>query len=788
MIILVTASALYLAKGQTSFIVSLDGQQVAPPGTSPARGMGTLTLNPDDSLTYNIDYIGLTADFAAAALHAPAALGSTAPPIFELANSPYTANAGSLRGTVTALTATQKNDLRNGQAYASIATAILPDGEIRGQVTQAQIGPFDLDDWPSTVDPSKEVHFVCLDPDEYFWPMGVNWFEEELEVLSGGDQITQPINIGGYKGVKLTGQYFNIVDRSYEQWADQDTIDILMQVYGDASWLAAGGNPRTFNFLIGTLPPGNQNFPVGGFLSAEIKNKQWNWVLFRIANGTRSFEGQRFVGSLAANAQGGIQFGGVNGGTIRMENVPGVIVRLVAFGEKGAFGEPAQINVFPAGAPCDLEPSTNLVWNDVNAGTEDHLQIINSTGQRVTYQENVGPANDKRRAVLALGWNMNFGITDNYLGQTCNDPSAMKICVEFYDDPQLAGLVFGPEEYATDDEGGTAVYPAERRHTLEGTDTWMHRSFTIPAVNLTGVNTAPLTGGPRLIFEGSPPFISRVELGIFRTGANSLAGLDPLPNCFEDHRICTDEYDSFAELDLGKDIRNGLDVGTSGGDQVMAVEEAGPPNDRRLAVRPDNPAGYLNVAITDNAFGPSSQDNANLAICVTYYDDPALVGETLRPQAYRTDHFGELTAASTSADIAVSLDGTDQWREAYFEIPDIKFYGANQGPQGGPRFLLSGPIYLTRVRYAVIRPCGPMAGVNQLEDCKPVVAPLLRMVQDATTVRFFWAADAVDFTLQTTSTLSPPQWAPVADAPTVQEGEYVVRQPIVSTRFFRLTK
>ena len=49
-------------------------------------------------------------------------------------------------------------------------------------------------------------------------------------------------------------------------------------------------------------------------------------------------------------------------------------------------------------------------------------------------------AGDKRRAVRPNGVFLNFGITDNYLGQPCNDPRAVKVCLDFYDDPAFAGL------------------------------------------------------------------------------------------------------------------------------------------------------------------------------------------------------------------------------------------------------------------------------------------------------------------------------------------------------------
>jgi hypothetical protein len=213
-------------------------------------------------------------------------------------------------------------------------------------------------------------------------------------------------------------------------------------------------------------------------------------------------------------------------------------------------------------------------------------------------------------------------------------------------------------------------------------------------VNLRGVNTAPLTGGPRLVFEaGKQVAISNFSLAVLRIGDHKLAGLDPLADCVEDLKICTDAYGSFVEMDLGKGIKNGLEPGSSGGDQEMIEAEAGPAGDRRQAIRPamnDGTPGfghvYLNLAITGEALGPSSQPNANLAICVTYYDDPELVGSTFRPEVYQSDQGGQLKLAFTPGNIAVPLEGTGAWRQAYFEIPDMKFQGVNQGPQAAARF------------------------------------------------------------------------------------------------------
>jgi hypothetical protein len=74
---------------------------------------------------------------------------------------------------------------------------------------RAQTGPFPVTDWPATRDLSKKVHFVVTD-DGLSAP-GVNW-EPGLSLLSGGDQTTEDINIGGFTAKKVTGNYLNVAD------------------------------------------------------------------------------------------------------------------------------------------------------------------------------------------------------------------------------------------------------------------------------------------------------------------------------------------------------------------------------------------------------------------------------------------------------------------------------------------------------------------------------------------------------------------------------------------------
>lgn len=665
-------------------------------------------------------------------------------------------------------------------------------------LTFAQTGPYNPEAWPPTIDINKTVHYVVtdatLDSPGGFWMEGLN-------ILSGGDQVTDDITIGGHTGKKVTGSYLNVADPDFYAWAESDFIDILVQVYGDEAVLNAQGEPRNFNFLTGTLP--ELAAPNGGQIALEGKNKRWNWVLFRIPNGIRASDGTRLVGSIPANAQGTTQNGGVNGGTIRFESVPGLIVRVIAFGEEGAFGTPEDINLFLPPEACDPEPNTNLAGIDIAAGTANHMQVLNGHDHTVTFVENVGPTGDKRRAVIPNGIYLNFGITDNYLGKPCNDPRTVKVCVDFYDDPAFAGMDvrFGPEAFATDDAGGIGFAPEAKRVVLTGTGAWLRRSWTVPAVNLKGVNADNFTAGPRFLSQNGQVAVSRFELAILRTGDHPLAGQDPLAACVEDPNICTDAYGRYAELDLGQDIRNGLSTGNSGGDQEMIVEEAGPAGDRRQAVRAAHDDGtpgfqhmYLNFAITDEALGPNSQPNAHLAICITYYDDPNLVGTTIRPEVYQTERNGVQTLGFTPTNWAVALEGTDQWRTAYWEITDIKFNGVNQGPQAAARFVtgdaggVQAKIAVTRVRYAVIRPCGPNAGENLLAECKPLTDVSLAIARSGNNVQLSWPA-AGNFQVQGTADLSNPQWAVINATVEVIEGQNVVTLPIgAGTQYFRLVQ
>ncbi len=212
---------------------------------------------------------------------------------------------------------------------------------------RAKKGPFSPEKLPPTLDLTRKVHFVSID--SAFTAPADTW-TPCLHVLTGADHITEPITVGGHTGVQVTGIKFNTVDDQFTLWANEHTVDILMQVYGDDALVAKDGNPQYFNFLTGTLPD-----PIavdGGELPIAAKNAKWNWVLFRVPNGLRHMDGGRLIGTINPHAReredilGVSRQSGQNGGTIRMDGLHLLKVRFVAFGQKGAFGEPEQVNHF----------------------------------------------------------------------------------------------------------------------------------------------------------------------------------------------------------------------------------------------------------------------------------------------------------------------------------------------------------------------------------------------------------------------------------------------------------
>ncbi|HEV7923787.1 MAG TPA: hypothetical protein VGR14_00420 [Verrucomicrobiae bacterium] len=646
----------------------------------------------------------------------------------------------------------------------------------------AQTGPFSSSDWPPTIDTNAIVDYVIFDPNANFnspsaWSNVLLWD-------NCCDQTYTTITLAGLLGDQATSGNINIADPNYVNFANTPVIDILMQVYGN-SVLYTGTNGDSVGFLEGQL-----NFLTtasAGDVPPGADNGQWNWMLFEITNSIDPATSNRYVGDTSYPQQVNGQYGGVNGGTLRLQGIgAGMTIRAVAFGPQGAFGTSNQVNVFAAGTACAPEPAVNLAYIDFNQKLTNNLTVINDTslGETYTNESGVGPAGDLRTAIQSTSGLMNFGILSNYLGLPCNTPRTMELGIEFYDDPALAGGSFGPAQYASDSQGDLQTY-AGTPYTLTGTGEWLKVAFYLAAVDLEGVDTAPLTGGPTLAINGTAPFIDRIEIGVVRAGTNALAGLTPDPTYFMNPLICETNYGYYAEWAPYLGITNNLTSGApGGGDQNMVLTNAGPADDQRLSEAPAPGSGNNNLQfpLLNNVFGPTYQDNADVAIEMTYYDDPALVGATLYPQVYQSWVGGVSTITFPVApyNARAVLQGTGNWQDAYFELPNVNFNGVNANysvvrfETGSiPGTNAPAVVYVCRVRFDVIRPCGPFEGVDYLQT--------LGITTTNTSVNVNWRGTS---TLQAASAVTGP-YSNAVTVTNILTNSYTP-SPSNNAQFFRL--
>jgi hypothetical protein len=573
------------------------------------------------------------------------------------------------------------------------------------------VGPFSQSDWPTSIAQNGNVDYRVFDPNATFsFPSG--WNNVMTIPTSSGDQTWTSATLDGELGYQMTGTYLNLADPSpyWLKYTNVPVIDILLNVYGNASMYDANGNGLPITYSYGNAAIATYihsgTFPLGA------NNGQWNWLLLSVTN-VIDANGYRIVGDPTYGTTG---YGGINGGTIRIEGFgSGFTVRAFAMGPHGAFGTTNQINRFAVPVACQAEPTNNLAWIDFNLNTSNNLSVMNnsSLGETYTVQSGVGPTGDQRTAMLSSGW-MEMPILNNYLGQPCNEDLSMQVCLEVYDDPALIGSTFGPYQYATDYQGDLANYTGSP-YTLTGSGQWIKVAFYVGPLNLNGVNTAPLTGGPLMQFNGGIPYIDRVEVGLIRTGTNALAGQIPDSNYHINPFICNTNYGYYAEWNPTAGIANNVDIAGT-----YSTATVGPANDQRTAEVPNSISGgsasYLQWNLLNQVFGPNLQDNADVIISMTYYDDPALAGNTLFPNVYSTLVDGNTGTISPSSPYnqPVTLQGSGKWREAHFELPNVNFQ--NGASQYVCRYAASAPVYVSRVCYDVIRPCGPFEGIDYLQS------------------------------------------------------------------------
>jgi CHRD domain len=118
---------------QINFKADLSGASEVPPVSGAGKGTATLSLNTaTKTLTWTVNYSGLSGPATAAHIHGPAAAGANAGVLVRFNGD----LASPIKGSAT-LSDAQISDLEAGKLYVNIHTAANKSGEIRGQLERA---------------------------------------------------------------------------------------------------------------------------------------------------------------------------------------------------------------------------------------------------------------------------------------------------------------------------------------------------------------------------------------------------------------------------------------------------------------------------------------------------------------------------------------------------------------------------------------------------------------------------------------------------------------------------
>jgi hypothetical protein len=137
--ILATVAVVAFSAGAASaevkhFTAKLDGASETPPNDSKAKGMAWVDLDTGSkTLSWKMEYSGLTGPATMAHFHGPAPAGKAAGVVV-----PFTGDISSPNKGSASLTDAQIGELEGGMLYVNVHTAAHPGGEIRGQVMKAK--------------------------------------------------------------------------------------------------------------------------------------------------------------------------------------------------------------------------------------------------------------------------------------------------------------------------------------------------------------------------------------------------------------------------------------------------------------------------------------------------------------------------------------------------------------------------------------------------------------------------------------------------------------------------
>ncbi|HZL00451.1 MAG TPA: CHRD domain-containing protein [Caulobacteraceae bacterium] len=132
------AGSLLMAGSATARIVhftaKLDGPSETPPKAVAGTGSADVTLDTATrTLSWTVDYSGLTGPATMAHFHGPAPVGEAAG-----VQIPFKGDLASPAKGMATLTERQIGDLEAGRWYVNVHTAQYPAGEIRGQLLKAE--------------------------------------------------------------------------------------------------------------------------------------------------------------------------------------------------------------------------------------------------------------------------------------------------------------------------------------------------------------------------------------------------------------------------------------------------------------------------------------------------------------------------------------------------------------------------------------------------------------------------------------------------------------------------
>ncbi|MCU0787293.1 MAG: CHRD domain-containing protein [Verrucomicrobia bacterium] len=182
------------------FSAYLAGDFQNPPVVTGAGGLGLFSLD-GNTLTFSVNYSGLTGPWTVAHIHGPAGVGTNGGVLINLA--PYADPANGTEGTfsgVIVLSDAQKAQVLAGLTYVNVHTGANPGGEIRGQIAPVlmQVDLNGANERPTPVNtPGRGLGTLTLVGNT----LNLNLTYSGLTTSASASHIHGPATMDGFAGV-----------------------------------------------------------------------------------------------------------------------------------------------------------------------------------------------------------------------------------------------------------------------------------------------------------------------------------------------------------------------------------------------------------------------------------------------------------------------------------------------------------------------------------------------------------------------------------------------------------